>query len=109
MYWLLISMLVVNYSISKYKTSYNTIAQGNTATWTFNINNQSTQTFTINLASTTDENSNYDRTKNVIAPGASGKFNIKLDCTNCKVSLNYTITLATNANSDMPSEITYNK
>ena len=107
MYLLLISILVVNYSISRYKTTYNTTAQGTAATWTFNINNQSTQTFTINLASTTDENLNYDRTKNVIAPGASGKFNIKLDCTNCKVSLNYTITLATNANSDMPSEIIF--
>lgn len=107
LYLLLISTLIVNFSMSRYMSTYNASTTGDAATWVFNINDQSTQTFTVNLANTTDADTTYDRTKNVIAPGAKGQFNIKIDCTGAKIAIDYQIVLSNAEESQMPSEIVF--
>lgn len=92
----LLVMLVLGYTFSKYVKSYNVVTSTNVAKWSFsgevfNSKNSSTTT-TISLADTV-ENSKVEA--NRIAPGTNGDFTIVIDALDSEVDIDYSVELAT--------------
>lgn len=92
----LLIMLVLGYTFSKYVKSYNVVTSSNVAKWNFsgeifNLKNSSTTT-TISLADTI-ENSKVEA--NRIAPGTNGDFTIVIDALDSEVDIDYCVELIT--------------
>lgn len=107
-YFLIISILIVSsFSMARYRTSINGNLNTTAAIWTFKANEKSSETFTIDLAKTLNTSTLYDQTKDVICPGASGSFDLVIDCSESQVAIDYKIKIFTNSNSDLPYEMMF--
>lgn len=107
MYILLISLLVVSFSMARYRSTYNATVTGNLAKWTFIVNESDQEGFLINLGDTTDVQETYNSLKKVIYPGLDGIIEIDIDCTNCNVAIDYSIEFSKPDSTNIPAEIEF--
>lgn len=89
---LLLIILLISFTYSKYAETITTGAKGRIARWNFNGDVESTTTNVISLSDTLDENSD------VIKPGSSGTFSIVVDATGSDVDIDYTVAVTAENN-----------
>lgn len=94
-YILFISVIVVNLSLARYRTTNDATTTSSAANWFFNLSVEDTvisQTFNVNLEDTLLENNNIK--SGVIAPGSEGSFTLGIDARGCQVAVKYEIVLS---------------
>lgn len=106
---LLLMVIMLGYTFSKYKKSYTIPTSSTVAKWSFtgevfNAKNSSTET-TISLADTTK---NSKIKENKIAPGTNGEFTILVDASGSEVDLDYKIELVEETNKPQNLKFSYN-
>ena len=106
---LLLVVIMLGYTFSKYTKSYTIPTSSTVAKWSFsgevfNSKNSSTET-TISLADTTK---NPKIKENKIAPGTNGDFTIVVDATGSEVDLDYKVELIEETNKPQNLKFSYN-
>ncbi|MDO5556222.1 MAG: hypothetical protein Q4G09_06375 [Clostridia bacterium] len=111
LYFVILTLIIVSFSMARYKTTYEGNIQGDTAKWVFKVNGEE-QSFTLNLADTAITNleiaplsNRYAHDRGVIAPCAKGEFTIVLDCTDCDVAIDYEINIKPHTQTTLPKEL----
>lgn len=100
--------ITISFSMARYAKTLEGSASSNTAKWVFKANEKSnSETFAVNLADTLNTSTLYDQSKKVVAPGASGYFEIVIDATGCQTAFDYSIKLVETTSSNLPSEMTF--
>lgn len=100
--------VTISFSMARYAKTLEGTANANSAKWIFKANEKSnSETFSINLADTLNESTLYDQSKKVVAPSASGYFEIVIDATGCQTAFDYSIKLVKTSTSNLPEEITF--
>lgn len=106
---LLLVVLVLGYTFSKYKQSIEVSTKSTVAKWSFagsvlNAKNSSTET-TISLADTVESSTIKEQR---IAPGTKGTFNIVIDATGSEVDLDYDVSVKSETRKPTNLYFTYN-
>ena len=106
---LLLVVIMLGYTFSKYTKSYTIPTSSTVAKWSFagevfNSKNSSTET-TISLADTIK---NSKIKENRIAPGTNGDFTIVVDATGSEVDLDYKVELLEETNKPQNLKFSYN-
>lgn len=106
---LLLVVILIGYTFSKYTKSYTIPTSSTVAKWSFtgevfNAKNSSTVT-TISLADTISDSTIKE---NRIAPGTNGDFTIVVDATGSEVDLDYTVELLEETNKPQNLKFSYN-
>ena len=91
-------------SYSKYLTQVEGKGVIEVAKWAFLVNGETASITNINLANTYKEET---LTKNTIAPGTNGSFDIKIDATGSDVGINYDVTFENETNKPQNLKFTY--
>lgn len=106
---LLLVVILIGYTFSKYTKSYTIPTASTVAKWSFagevfNAKNSSTVA-TISLADTISDSTIKE---NRIAPGTNGDFTIVVDATGSEVDLDYTVELLEETNKPQNLKFSYN-
>lgn len=91
-------------SYSKYLTQVEGKGVIEVAKWAFLVNGETASITNINLANTYKEET---LTKNTIAPGTNGSFDIKIDATGSDVGINYDVIFENETNKPQNLKFTY--
>lgn len=109
LFLLLLSVLIISVTISRYQTTQDYQTLATTAKWSFKLsyNNTEIQTvnYNINLADTITSTSN-NVTSDYIAPGTSGAIKFDIDCTQCNLGVEYVLRI-TDTNATLPEQLKF--
>lgn len=108
LYLLLISILLISFSLAKYQTDIQKPGTATASTWDFKVELNDIEVannFQINLVDTiTGTNSNV--TTGVIAPGSYGQFKITINCIGSETGIKYSKTFY-DTNNNIPTNLKF--